>query len=103
MARLNWSALALGVALSLSACGNKDAAAPAAAPMPELRELTVDQVADRIALHDGKTFVYDDNSAKDYAVGHLPGAKWLAPDNVTVADLPADHAATLIFYCHNES
>lgn len=75
----------------------------AAAPSHELKRLTVDQVATRIAAKDGKTFVFDNNSKDSWASGHLPGAKWLDDEHVTAADLPADKTATLIFYCHNES
>jgi rhodanese-related sulfurtransferase len=74
----------------------------AAAPTEELKALTVDQVAARIAAKDGKTFIYDDNSKESWAAGHVPGATWLDDDHVTAADLPADKSATLIFYCHNE-
>ena len=74
-----------------------------AAPSHELKRLTVDQVAARIAAKDGKTFVYDNNSKDSWASGHVPGARWLDDENVTAADLPPDKSAMLIFYCHNES
>jgi hypothetical protein len=74
-----------------------------ASPSPELKRLTVEQVAARIAAKDGKTFIYDNNSKESWAGGHVPGAKWLEDDKVTAADLPADKGALLIFYCHNES
>ncbi|HZU83656.1 MAG TPA: rhodanese-like domain-containing protein [Polyangiaceae bacterium] len=72
------------------------------ATSPELRRLTVDEVAARIAAHDGHTFVYDDNSRERYEQGHLPGARWVESGAVTAAVLPADKTATLIFYCANE-
>jgi hypothetical protein len=68
----------------------------------DLKALTIDEVDARIALHDGKTFVYDNNPADRYAKSHLPGAKWLDQDHVTATDLPADKGATLIFYCASE-
>ena len=74
-----------------------------AAPSHELKRLTVEQVATRIAAKDGKTFIYDNNPKESWVSGHVPGAKWLDEDNVTAADLPADKTATLIFYCHNET
>ncbi len=74
-----------------------------ATPKSELRPLTVDQVADRIAAHDGKTFVYDNNPKESWVKGHVPGATWLDDENVTASALPNDKAATLIFYCHNET
>jgi 3-mercaptopyruvate sulfurtransferase SseA len=72
------------------------------APPDELKRLTVDQVAARIAAHDGKTFIYDNNPKESWVAGHVPGARWLDDESVTADALPADMAATLIFYCHNE-
>ena len=66
---------------------------------PPLKELSVDEVAARIAAQDGKTFLYDANSKERYAEGHLPGAKWIQYDNLQGTDLPADRASTLVFYC----
>ena len=69
----------------------------------ELKRLTIDEVSARIAAHDPKTFIYDNNPKEVWARGHVPGAKWLDEEHVTVADLPADKAMTLIFYCHSEA
>ncbi len=66
-----------------------------------LRTLTVDEVATRVAAKDGHTFVYDDNPHDRFAKGHVPGAKWLEAEP-TQADLPTDKGATLIFYCASE-
>jgi 3-mercaptopyruvate sulfurtransferase SseA len=85
------------VVLGLAGCSRSSSAGPAV----ELKELTVDEVSTRIAAHDGKTFVYDNNPKDRYAQGHLPGAKWVAFDNVTAADLPPDKSASLVFYCAN--
>jgi hypothetical protein len=68
----------------------------------DLKTLTVDEVATRIAANDGKTFVYDDNNHDRYLKGHVPGAKWLSTPEPTAADLPADKTATLVFYCASE-
>lgn len=92
--------LASVVGLAFLGCF-KNGSAPAASN--ELKPLTVDQVAERIAASDGKTFVYDNNSKESWVDGHVPGAKWVDSEHVTAADLPADRTATLIFYCHNES
>ena len=67
-----------------------------------LKTLTVDDVAARVALHDGKTFVFDDNPHDRYVKGHVPGAKWLSTPEPTAADLPSDKTATLVFYCSSE-
>ncbi len=66
-----------------------------------LKVLTVDEVAARVAAHDGKTFVYDDNPRDRWVKGHVPGAKSLE-GSPTAADLPADKSATLVFYCASE-
>src|SRR5690348_526229 len=99
MKRRHLFSLALVVGLAVLGCVQNPSAS--AAPN-ELKRLTVDQVAARIAAKDGKTFVYDDNSKDSWVAGHVPGARWLDDEHVTAADLPADKAATLIFYCHNE-
>lgn len=79
----------------------KNSGTPAASG--ELRPLTVDEVATRIAASDGKTFIYDNNDKESWVDGHVPGARWVESDHVTAADLPPDKTATLIFYCHNET
>jgi hypothetical protein len=92
--------LLASLALALSACAKTtDAKAPA-----DLKKLTVDEVAARIAANDGKTFIYDNNPKALWIHGHVPGAKWLDEEHVTAADLPADKTtSTLIFYCHSET
>jgi hypothetical protein len=90
-------------AVALFACSKDNGGATTTAAKPALRELTVDQVAARLAASDGKTFIYDANLKESWVDGHVPGAKWVDDENITVADLPADKAATLIFYCHNET
>ena len=79
----------------------KSGSAPATSS--ELKPLTVDQVAEKLAASDGKTFVYDNNNKESWVDGHVPGARWVDSEHVTAADLPADKTATLIFYCHNEA
>jgi 3-mercaptopyruvate sulfurtransferase SseA len=68
----------------------------------DLKALTVDQVAAKVAARDGKTYIYDNNPRDRFTKSHVPGAKWLDYDNVTAADLPADKTATLVFYCASE-
>jgi hypothetical protein len=69
---------------------------------PALKELTVDQVAARIALNDGQTVLYDCNGKDRFDKGHVPGARWVQYDAVTAADLPADKGTMLVFYCASE-
>jgi rhodanese-related sulfurtransferase len=66
---------------------------------PALKELTVEEVAAKIAANDGKTVLYDCNSKERYAKGHLPGARWVPFDAVTAADLPTQKDTLLVFYC----
>lgn len=47
-------------------------------------------------------YIFDNNAKEAYATAHLPGAKWLDPTHIEAKELPADHGATLIFYCMNE-
>lgn len=68
----------------------------------ELKTLTVDDVAARIAAHDGKTYIFDNNDKERWTKSHVPGAKWVKFNDVQASDLPADKGATLIFYCSNE-
>ncbi|MEO6777053.1 MAG: rhodanese-like domain-containing protein [Kofleriaceae bacterium] len=68
-----------------------------------LRSLTVDEVATKIAAKDGKTYVFDANPKESWVAGHVPGATWIDDENVTADQLPAAKDALMIFYCHNES
>lgn len=62
-------------------------------------DLSVDQVADLIAKKDAD--VFDNNSGDVYEKGHVPGAKWVAFNDVKPGDLPSDKSRTLVFYCAN--
>jgi 3-mercaptopyruvate sulfurtransferase SseA len=95
--------VALLGASAVTGCSKSSDSSSEKAETEKLAALTVDEVAAKIATPDGKTFIFDDNDKKTYAAGHVPGAKWLDEENVTAADLPADKAATLIFYCHSET
>ena len=83
------------IALGASACSKKQTSRNG----QPLKELTVDEVATRIAKKDGKTFVFDNNSKERWTESHVPGAKWVDFKNVQASDLPSDKAATLVFYC----
>jgi hypothetical protein len=85
--------------ISLGGLGSRRASAEPSAR--DLKSLTVDQVAAK--LHAPRTFIFDANAQESWAAGHVPGAKWIDDSEVTAAALPADKAATLIFYCHNET
>jgi hypothetical protein len=89
---LHASALAPFAALATLACTHS----------PKLRELTVDEVAAKIAANDGNVAVYDCNGKERFTKGHLPSARWVEYDNVTAADLPANKGTLLVFYCASE-
>lgn len=89
---LLWAALL--AALAVTACSRSASA--------ELKTLTVEQVAAKVAAHDGKTFVYDDNPKDRYVKGHIPGARWVESGDVTAAILATDKTSTLVFYCASE-
>jgi len=60
--------------------------------------LSVNEVASEL----GKAGVYlfDVNTEKVYAEGHIPGARWI-PHSPSASDLPEDKGARLVFYCKN--
>jgi hypothetical protein len=101
MQRRHWIVMLLSCAVVALVGCSKNSGATATAG--ELKPLTVDEVATRIAANDGKTFVFDDNPKESWVKAHVPGAKWLDDEAVTAVELPADKTATLIFYCHNET
>ena len=86
-------------AVALFAC-SKSKSEPTAA---ELRSLTVDEVAAKLAANDGKTFMFDANTKDSWIKGHVPGAKWVDDENVTADQLPTDRSVLLVFYCHDEA
>jgi rhodanese-related sulfurtransferase len=100
------SLLFFGSVMTATAC-NKSAEAPApAAPAPavaehKLGELSPAEVDKRRS--EKNFFVYDNNRKERYDEGHVPGATWVRPSEVTAAVLPADKSATLVFYCANRS
>lgn len=62
-------------------------------------ELSVDEVAALAAAHGAD--IYDNDGKDDWRAGHVPGAKWVAFNQVKPQDLPGDHARKLVFYCFN--
>ena len=73
--------------LLLGAC-HRAAGAAAAAVEAELPTVTPEQLATRIANHENIA-VYDNNSHDSYLSGHVPGARWVAFNNVQASDLPS--------------
>ena len=97
-------ALVAATIVALPACRRDDPAIDAAIAA-SLRTLTVQQVvamqadaaAGKRSLH-----IYDSNEKDWYATARVPGAKWVAFNEVAEGDLPSDKGATLVFYCANE-
>lgn len=81
---------ALGLAAAAAWASNKDKG---------FGELSVAEVAKRRT--EPGFYIYDNNYKEAFAKGHVPGAKWLDPREMTAKDLPADKEATLVFYCAN--
>ena len=59
-----------------------------------------DEVEQGIAK--GDLLVFDNNSKKRFAEGHVPSAKWLDYKKVETADLPSEKGKRMVFYCSNE-
>src|SRR4051794_29972540 len=105
--------LVLGIALGAVACAATPApTAPAApeagAPAADAsaaegwKPVSVDEVAQKVAAAEPKTFVFDCNRKETFSEGHVPKAKWLSHDKVDATAFPSEKDATLIFYCGNE-
>jgi rhodanese-related sulfurtransferase len=96
-------ALALGAGCAhqaTTAAAAPGTTATTASTEAELRAVTVDELAGYIERNE--VAVIDNNGQESYARGHIPGARWVGHDQVTAAVLPADRAARVVFYCHNE-
>jgi rhodanese-related sulfurtransferase len=100
MRPLNLLALLAALAAATPACKKPGSAEESTAETVQLKTMTVEEVAAR--LSDPKTFIFDNNNKDRYKKGHVPGAKWIEPDEITAVVLPADKSATLVFYCANE-
>jgi rhodanese-related sulfurtransferase len=62
--------------------------------------LTPQEVAAK--LKQKNVYIFDNNAPESYKDAHVPGARWLHPEEYDAKSLPADKNATLIFYCMNE-
>ena len=62
-----------------------------------LPELSIAEVAARLGQPD--FFVVDTNGAGRWRRSHVPGARNINAYNFDASALPADKAATLVFYC----
>ena len=87
MQRIATSIIALGLSCASFAQGEAGSSG--------VKDITPQQLAALL----GKVHVIDVNEADNYAFAHVPGSKLLAYDAITPADLPADKADALVFYC----
>jgi hypothetical protein len=67
---------------------------------PAFGSLTPQEVAAK--LKQKNVYVFDNNPEERWKQSHVPGAKWLHPNEFKPEQLPTDKSATLIFYCANE-
>jgi rhodanese-related sulfurtransferase len=86
---MKWISMAIFVLSALPACAK-----------PEVAALSVDQVEAR--LGEKGFYVLDCNAPEMYRGAHVPGAKRVDYHSLQPSDLPADKAATLVFYCTSE-
>jgi hypothetical protein len=93
------AALALASTACKPAQGEEQAAEKKEAKA-KFGSLTPDEVQKHIDLKDAS--IFDNNSKKVYAKGHLPTAKWVDYKALAADDLPQDKARMLVFYCANE-
>ncbi len=89
------SGLLAVLAVGATYFGFRDTAEAAA----DVGTTTIEEVSQLVGA--GGIHIYDANSAKQYASGHVPGAIHLTFDQVTVERLPKDKNARIIFYCWN--
>jgi rhodanese-related sulfurtransferase len=112
---MNWNlrtVVLLALPLAALACSKPSAEASptsetktAEAKSEAFGRLSVEQLEAKMAeAKSGKLalYIFDNNNKDRFDKGHVPGAKWVKFNDVKAADLPADKAATLVFYCANE-
>ena len=100
---------ALALALAPSACAKSRGADTTQEAEKSEKEafgkLSIDELEARMADAKAgkvKLAIFDNNHRERFDKGHLPGAKWVAFNDVKASDLPADKDTTLVFYCSNE-
>jgi hypothetical protein len=74
----------------------------ASADSASFGRMTPQEVNAKIAKKEKGFYVFDNNMEEVFKQAHVPGAKWVHPNEFTVAEMPADKNATLVFYCANE-
>jgi rhodanese-related sulfurtransferase len=104
--------IALSIVSLLAACGGgssestttttAETHASTGSESPRFAQISVGDVAARIATPDGHIAVFDANDRDTFAEHHVPGAAWVDYDAVSAETLPPDHATSLVFYCANE-
>ena len=67
---------------------------------PEVPQMTTDELARRLASPDSRPVLIDTRTQKEYAVSHLPGARWAESSSQihsALTNVPADR--TVVLYC----
>jgi rhodanese-related sulfurtransferase len=103
--------IALSIVSLLAACGGSSSGATATEETHEestgsetarFTQISVTDVAARIASPEGHIAVFDANNRDTFAEHHVPGATWVDYDAVSAETLPSDRSTSLVFYCANE-
>lgn len=89
--------------MMLAMCKGQARAVHSAVPDPTeaaiVQEITPAQLASM--LEKPEVYIYDCNEEDMYTEAHVPQAILTVYDAITPEKLPADHAATLVFYCYS--
>ncbi len=88
-----------GIAVVGCGGGSSTQSSSTTATAAAVHEMTVEEVAAGIGA--GSLHVYDANREETFRAAHVPGAVWVGHE-LSASVLPADHAASLVFYCANE-
>jgi hypothetical protein len=83
------SRASLVIFLILAGCGGWQPCAPSTPNRQRPRDIAMHEVAQRVMAHDQSLTVFDANPPELFVQHHIPGAQWIAYDNVT-AEAPAE-------------
>ena len=95
------SAALVSISTACKPAQGKEQAAEKKETKAKFGSLSLDQVQKHMEAKDAS--IFDNNSKKTYAQGHVPTAKWVDYKALAASDLPEDKARRLVFYCANES
>lgn len=87
--------------VSLVAC-DRDLCSVSASTESAAIKIVTPQELGTLVASDRKPTIIDANPKEIFDDGHVPGARWLATDNVREV-LPDDRNAFVVFYCYSEA